>query len=169
MVDERVHGLRDARYSCEHDAPCVGAVESAGGGDGDGAEQDGCCEGYESNVSAGDVFLECLHRCLKWPGFCSDFIARRLTPLDSYNTRFPPLPVSCSPGTGAAVSRSTTRPTGTSPAPGPSDHGRACAARRARSCTRRRRILTWRCRRSRRQCRSTAACHIPSPWWCTPC
>ena len=62
-----------------------------------------------------------------------------------------------------------TRPTGTSPAPDPSDHGRACAARRARSCTRRRRIRPWRCRRSRRPCRSTAACHIPSPWWRTPC
>lgn len=63
MVDERVHGLRDARYSCEHDAPCVGAVESAGGGDGDGAEQDGRREGDESDVSAGDVFLERLHEC----------------------------------------------------------------------------------------------------------
>ena len=90
-------------------------------------------------------------------------------PLGSDSTRFPPLPVSCSPGTGAAASSSTTRPTGTSPAPGPSDHGRVCAARRARSCTRRRRIRPWRCRRSRRPCRSTAACHIPSPWWCTPC
>lgn len=74
---------------------------------------------------------------LKWPGFCSALIVRRLVPLDVDNTRFPPLPVSCSPWTGAAVSSSTTRPTGTSPAPGPSDHGRACAARRARSCTRR--------------------------------
>lgn len=81
--------------------------------------------------------LTLLEFCVKWPGFCSAFIVRRLAPLDSYNTRFPPLPVSCSPGTGAAVSSSTTRPTGTSPAPGPSDHGRACAARRARSCTRR--------------------------------
>lgn len=101
---------------------------------------------------------------MKWLGFCFAFIVRRLATLDSYNTRFPPLPVSRSPGAGAAVSSSATRPAGTSPAPGPSDHGRACAARRDRSCTRRRRIRPWRCRGNRRPCRSTAACRIPSPW-----
>ena len=106
---------------------------------------------------------------LKWLGFCSAFIVGRLAPLGSYNTWFPPLPVSCSPGAGAAVSSSVTRPAGTSPASGPSDHGRACAARRARSCTRRRRIRPWRCRGSRRPCRSTAACRIPSPRRRTPC
>lgn len=63
LVDERVHGLRHTHHACEHDAPCVGAVETAGGGDGDGAEQDGRREGDESDVSAGDVFLECLHEC----------------------------------------------------------------------------------------------------------
>lgn len=61
LVDERVHGQCDAYHSCEDDAPCVGAVESAGGGDGNGAEQNGCGEGYESDVSAGDVLLEGLH------------------------------------------------------------------------------------------------------------
>lgn len=63
LVDERVHGLRHTHHACEHDAPCVGAVESAGGGDGDGAEQNGRHEGHESDVSAGDVFLERLHEC----------------------------------------------------------------------------------------------------------
>ena len=63
LVDERIHGLCDAHYSRENDAPCVGAVESAGSGYGDGAEQDGSGEGDESDVSVGDVFLECLHEC----------------------------------------------------------------------------------------------------------
>lgn len=61
LVDERIHGLSDSHYSCEHDAPSVGAVKSACGGDGDGVEQDGSGEGDESDVSVGDVFLECLH------------------------------------------------------------------------------------------------------------
>lgn len=61
MVDERVHGLGNTHHAREHDAPRVGAVESAGGGDGNGAEQDGCREGHESDVSAGDVLLERLH------------------------------------------------------------------------------------------------------------
>lgn len=61
MADECVHSLSDTHHSGEHDAPRVGAIESAGGGDGDGAEQDGYCEGDESDVSAEDVFLECLH------------------------------------------------------------------------------------------------------------
>ena len=61
LVDERIHGLSDSHYSCEHDAPSVGAVESAGGGDGYDTEQDGCGEGHESDVSAGNVLLECLH------------------------------------------------------------------------------------------------------------
>lgn len=56
LVDDRVHSLRDAYHSGEDYAPRIGAVESSGGGDGDGAEQNG-----ESNVSAGNVFLECLH------------------------------------------------------------------------------------------------------------
>lgn len=61
LINKRIHGLRDAYHSGEHDAPRIGAVESAGGGDGDGAEQDGYCKGLESDVSAGDVFLEHLH------------------------------------------------------------------------------------------------------------
>lgn len=61
LVDERVHGLGNADHASKDDTPCVGAVESAGGGDGDGAEQDGHCEGRKSDVSAGDVFLERLH------------------------------------------------------------------------------------------------------------
>lgn len=61
----------------------------------------------------------------------------------------------------------TTRPTGTSPIPGPSNPGRACVARRARSCTRRRRSRPWRCRTSRRPCRPREACRIPRPRWCT--
>lgn len=63
LVDDRVHSLRDAYHSGEDYAPRIGAVESAGGGDGDGAEQDGCREGYKSGVSAGDVLLERLHEC----------------------------------------------------------------------------------------------------------
>ena len=39
-----------------------------------------------------------------WPDFCSALIVRRLAPLGLHNTRFPPLPVSCSPRTGAAGS-----------------------------------------------------------------
>ena len=61
LVDERVHGLGDTYYASERDAPCVGAVESAGGGDGDGAEQDGSCQRHESDVFAGNVLLEGLH------------------------------------------------------------------------------------------------------------
>ena len=57
------------------------------------------------------------------------------------------------------------RPAGTSPAPGPSNPGRACAAGRARSCTRRRCPRPWRCRTSRRPCRSGEACRIPRPRW----
>ena len=60
-----------------------------------------------------------------------------------------------------------TRPTGTSPVPGPSNPGRACAVRRARSCTRRRRSRPWRCRTRRRPCRSGEACRIPRPRWRT--
>ena len=60
-----------------------------------------------------------------------------------------------------------TRPAGTSPIPGPSDPGRACAAGRARSCTRRRRPRPWRCRTGRRPCRSGEACRIPRPRWRT--
>lgn len=41
---------------------------------------------------------------MKWPGFCFAFIVRRLATLDSYNTRFPPLPVSRSPRAGADAS-----------------------------------------------------------------
>ena len=41
---------------------------------------------------------------LKWPDFCSALTVRRLVPLDVDNTRFPPLRVSCSPGTGAGAS-----------------------------------------------------------------
>ena len=72
-----------------------------------------------------------------WPDFCSALIVGRLAPLGLHNTRFRSVPVSCSPRTGADASSSTTRPTGTSPIPGPSNPGRACVARRARSCTRR--------------------------------
>ena len=46
-----------------------------------------------------------------------------------------------------------TRPAGTSPIPGPSDPGRACAAGRARSCTRRRRPRPWRWRTPGRRSR----------------
>ena len=60
-----------------------------------------------------------------------------------------------------------TRPTGTSPIPGPSNPGRACAAGRARSCTRRRRPRPWRCHTSRRPCRPGEACRIPRPRWRT--
>lgn len=60
-VDERIHGLCHTDYSGEHDAPRVGTVESACGSDGNSAEQDGSREGHESDVSAGDVLLECLH------------------------------------------------------------------------------------------------------------
>lgn len=60
-----------------------------------------------------------------------------------------------------------TRPAGTSPIPGPSDLGRACAAGRARSCTRRRRSRPWRCRTGRRPCRPGEACRIPRPRWRT--
>ena len=41
---------------------------------------------------------------MKWPDFCSALIVRRLVPLDVDNTRFPPLRVPCSPGTGAGAS-----------------------------------------------------------------
>ncbi len=41
---------------------------------------------------------------LKWPDFCSALIVGRLVPLDVDDTRFPPLRVSCSPGTGAGAS-----------------------------------------------------------------
>ena len=41
---------------------------------------------------------------VKWPDFCSALIVRRFVPLDVDNTRFPPLRVSCSPGTGAGAS-----------------------------------------------------------------
>ena len=51
LVDERIHGLSHADYACKHDAPCVGAIESAGGGDGDGTEQDGSGEGTISATS----------------------------------------------------------------------------------------------------------------------
>ena len=87
-----------------------------------------------------------------WPDFCSVLIVGRLAPLGLHNTRFRSVPVSRSPRTGADASSSTTRPTGTSPIPGPSNPGRACVARRARSCTRRRRSRPWRCRTSRRPC-----------------
>ena len=104
---------------------------------------------------------------LIWPDFCSALIVGRLAPLGLHNTRFRSVPVSCGPRTGADASSSTTRPTGTSPIPGPSNPGRACVARRARSCTRRRRSRSWRCRTSRRPCRSREACRIPRPRWCT--
>ena len=104
---------------------------------------------------------------LIWPDFCSALIVGRLAPLGLHNTRFRSVPVSCSPRTGADASSSTTRPTGTSPIPGPSNPGRACVARRARSCTRRRRSRPWRCRTSRRPCRPREACRIPRPRWCT--
>ena len=104
---------------------------------------------------------------LIWPDFCSALIVGRLAPLGLHNTRFRSVPVSCSPRTGADASSSTTRPTGTSPIPGPSNPGRACVARRARSCTRRRRSRPWRCRTSRRPCRPREACRTPRPWWCT--
>ena len=81
-----------------------------------------------------------------WPDFCSAFIVRRLVPLDLHNTRFPPLPVSRSPMTGAAASSSATRPTGTSPVPDRPGRGTFCISIPARSCTRRRRIRPWRCR-----------------------
>lgn len=58
LVDERVHGLGDAHHSREHDAPCIGVVESTGGGDDDGVEPDGCGKVHIPDVSAGDVFLE---------------------------------------------------------------------------------------------------------------
>lgn len=80
-----------------------------------------------------------------WPDFCSAFIVRRLVPLDLHNTRFPPLPVSRSPMTGAAASSSATRPTGTSPVPDRPGRGTFCISIPARSCTRRRRIRPWRC------------------------
>ena len=102
-----------------------------------------------------------------WPDFCSVLIVGRLAPLGLHNTRFRSVPVSRSPRTGADASSSTTRPTGTSPIPGPSNPGRACVARRARSCTRRRRSRPWRCRTSRRPCRPREACRTPRPWWCT--
>lgn len=41
---------------------------------------------------------------MKWPDFCSALIVRRFVPLDVDDTRFPPLRVSCSPGTGAGAS-----------------------------------------------------------------
>ena len=41
---------------------------------------------------------------MKWPDFCSALIVRRLVPLGLHDTRFPPLRVSCSPGTGGAAS-----------------------------------------------------------------
>lgn len=63
LGDERVYGLCDAHYSCEYDAPCADAVESAGGADDDDVEQDVCCERDESDVSAGDAFLEHLYEC----------------------------------------------------------------------------------------------------------
>lgn len=54
LVDECVHGLSDAHYAREHDAPYISTVESAGGGDGDDAEPDGCGEEHGSDVSAGE-------------------------------------------------------------------------------------------------------------------
>lgn len=74
---------------------------------------------------------------LNWSGFCSAFIVRRLVSPGSYSTRFRPARVSCSPGWRGGVSSSTMRPIGTSPAPGRPRPGTACAARPARSCTRR--------------------------------
>lgn len=60
-----------------------------------------------------------------------------------------------------------TRPAGTLLIPGSSNPGRACAAGRARSCTRRRRSRPWSCRTSHRPCRSREACRIPRPRWRT--
>lgn len=74
---------------------------------------------------------------MNWSGFCSAFIVRRLVSPGSYSTRFRPARVSCSPGWRGGVSSSTMRPIGTSPAPGRPRPGTACAARPARSCTRR--------------------------------
>lgn len=68
MVDKRIDGLGNTHHSSKYDAPCVGAVESAGGSDGDGAEQDGRREGRKSDISAGDVFLERLARMLARSG-----------------------------------------------------------------------------------------------------
>ena len=56
-------------------------------------------------------------QAMKWPDFCSALIVGWLAPLGLHNTRFRSVPVSCSLGTGAAASGSTTRPTGTSPIP----------------------------------------------------
>ena len=110
-----------------------------------------------------------------WPDFCSALIVGRLAPLGLHDTRFRSVPVSCGPRAGAdassprhethrnvANSRSLKSWKGLRLNP-----GRACVARRARSCTRRRRPRPWRCRTSRRPCRPREACRIPRPWWCT--
>lgn len=54
MINQGVHGLGDTDHSRERDAPRAGVVESAGGGDGDDTEQDGCGKVHGSDVSAGE-------------------------------------------------------------------------------------------------------------------
>lgn len=90
-----------------------------------------------TNLIQKEIIKQLLYGTVIWPDFCSALIVGRLAPLGLHNTRFRSVPVSCSPRTGADASSSTTRPTGTSPIPGPSNPGRACVTRRARSCTRR--------------------------------
>ena len=91
----------------------------------------------------------------------------RLAPLGLHNTRFGPFRCPVARGPARTLRVPATRPTGTSPIPGPSDPGRACVAGRARSCTRRRRPRPWRCRTGRRPCRPWEACRIPRPRWRT--
>ena len=99
--------------------------------------------------------------------FCSALIVGRLAPFGSRNTRFGPFRCPVARGLVRTLRVPAARPAGTSPVPGPSDPGRACAAGRARSCTRRRRPRPWRCCTGRRPCRPGEACRIPRPRWRT--
>ena len=77
---------------------------------------------------------------LIWPDFCSAFNSggglRRLVCIIP---GFGPFRCPAAQGPVQTLRAPATRPTGTPPIPGPSNPGRACAARRDRSYTRRRR------------------------------
>ena len=97
----------------------------------------GIISGAIDSLWVGKFDFDRAREWVNWSGFCSAFIVRRLVSPGSYSTRFRPARVSCSPGWRGGVSSSTMRPIGTSPAPGRPRPGTACAARPARSCTRR--------------------------------
>lgn len=103
---------------------------------------------------------------LIWPDFCSALNSggglRRLVCIIP---GFGPFRCPAAQGPVQTLRALATRPTGTPPIPGPSNPGRACAARRDRSCTRRRRPRPWRCRTSRRPCRSREHVYFVKSRW----